>query len=174
MTILHCKLAAVAAGAVLLAGCGPAVDDPANPARLGNWKMEMKLEAVSINSMNIGRAMIASESEGRDLIEKVESTDEQSCIEPQLHEEGDLLDAVDGALDSCEVRDNSVSGGSRHAVLACTLNGDPVEAVVDSTLLADSGFSRIRATVAKPKPTGGEDRMSIIMNQTLTRTGDCS
>ena len=173
MAHVHARLGSVTVLAALLAGCGPSVDDPANVARLGNWTVEMKLDAVSLNSMNISRSTIAEQGEGRQLIEKVESTNEQSCVEPKLHEEGDLLGAVDGALDDCTITDNSITGNSRHAVLACTLNGDPVEAVVDSTLEAESGHSRIRATVSKPKPTGGADRMSIIMNQTLTRTGDC-
>ena len=173
MTCPTLRLFAAISATALLAGCGPAVDDPDNPARLGNWTIEMKLDAVSINNMNVGRAAIANESDGRELIEKVESKEEKSCVEPMLHEEGDLLEAV-SALDDCQVTDNSVTGSSRHAVLMCSLNGDAVEAVVDSTLGAESGFSRIRATISKPKPTGGADRMSIMMNQTMTRTGDCS
>lgn len=169
-SIYHLPAAALLA---LLTGCGPSVDDPANLPRLGNWTIETKLGAVSVNNMNIGRDQLAGQAEGRALIDKVESTEEQSCVEPTINNDDDLLEAATSALDDCAIVNSAINGTSRHVELSCTLNGNPAHAVLDMTIDAESGYSRFRATTSEPKPTGGRNSTSIMISQTLTRTGDC-
>ena len=155
-----------------LAGCAQ-VDVPENPAQLGHWVYETKMQSVSINSMTFDRER-ARQFGGAGMIDDIEKNEDHACIEPYLEDLDKAVNFAANELGSCEPIDGTDTLGGRHFEFQCQKDKLKARLVADGDLAATEGNLALVVTVRQPKPTGGDDIATMRFNTKMTRVGDCS
>ncbi|HEX8553663.1 MAG TPA: DUF3617 family protein [Sphingomonas sp.] len=179
------------AGAGMLAGCGlaaAAVDDTANPARLGAWTLKPELVSMNAGGQTIGRDKLAEmdsdfsglAADGPFGSRRDRSDDEQtaSCYEPGVDAKADIREVLNrGLIENCTVTDETREGNTRRAVLTCPYErfGSTGKATIATTarLDADAANTDIRISLDVQKSSGATERMTLRFEVKATRTGDC-
>lgn len=158
---------------VVLAGCGPKVDDPGNPALLGSWTVETRVTSIGLNNMNFSRAGFVANG-GEDMLKSIESSQVKACFEPAIKRDSDVIDSAENWFGDCAIVDSSGDAASRHATLTCERGGKTVAMTVDGTMGDQSGQANFSVRLSEVKPTGATESLSLRIAQTWTRTGDCA
>jgi hypothetical protein len=163
--------------AMALTGCGPKVDDAANPPQLGNWTVATSLESFNINGMNLSAATLASMDEDSGsaggLINRAAGNDERRCVEPRLSNDDAVLGLFHTSLSDCETTDSTASATTRHIIMRCQHRRKDVDVIIDATFEGTSGYANLRLTQSDTKASGATTSLGLGLRATLTRTGDC-
>lgn len=163
---------AILATTMLLGGCGPAVDNPGNAPRLGQWQHESKLLALVANDVWIDRA-------DAPFSLPPDKTEIKDCFEPTLKSgkeiSSDLLansqqmcrletfDEKEGKITSTGTCGPSVKGGM-------TITGT-IE--FDGREREEVAEAKVAVNMNVKDSSGTSERVRIAYQNKWTRIGDC-
>lgn len=154
-----------------LAACAETpVDDPANPARLGQWRIEQRFESLTAGNRTLNAAAMANEQGGEDIINGIRQDRTLACAEPDPRSEDRVVEQFSAGLGNCSARPSRAGGPMW---LQCRQNGFDARADLDPSFTADSGHVRVEIRVADKDGDGPDQATTVRAVQRWQRIGDC-
>jgi hypothetical protein len=161
-----------ALGALLLSGCGPFVDDPANPPLRGRWQRESKVTALVVNDIWVDRKKAPFRV-------PEDETEVRNCAEPAIRSNADInRELVNKAELQCHFGELERDGGSLSATGTCdpkSISGGTVSGTMEFAghLGNESADGRISATLFFRRASGDTERVRFGVETKWKRLGDC-
>ena len=173
------RTAVIMAG--LLAGCGNApgmIDDPANPAKLGTWRVVTTAQSMTINARS-GPGDGHPTQQGQ--LDEMGSRSTMTCGEPGIDSVEKLLAFYPQAMKirDCSVSDMTKEGASHATVMVCAGAGNgpsPPKVTVTGTMNLGEAEASAESELyfQGVKPTGETESGTISFKHSFERIGDCA
>lgn len=170
-------LLVIAAVGFLSAGAGggwfAASDNPDNPPLLGNWTVDTRVTSIGVNNMNYSRDGFAANG-GEDLLDSIESSETKACFEPAIKDDSDVVDSAEERFGDCDLVESSGDAANRHAALTCEKGRQSLDVTIDGSMDQSAGRATFSVRQSETKDSGATETMTLRVNQSWTRTGDCA
>lgn len=159
----------------LLAACAPAVDDPANPPRLGRWRDETRAIGVTLDDRSVPpEDLPAALRADMDQATKVDET----CVEPRMRNREEATQLLRARLPDCSVEEWNHDGYAVSGLARCAprkLDGVDVTPTVRAEGAVGATYIRldIQSIARIPEPSGSSHSAVLRLRRTLERIGDC-
>lgn len=170
-SVCHALLT-VGALPVLLGGCAPRTDDPANIPLRGHWQQETRLVALVVNDVWVDRKEVPVD------LPKDQVTDKK-CFEPKLRTVDEFNDSFGNKLKNCSFGDLKREGGDVAGEGTCSANagiGGTTSGKMELEVheKADKIDSRLGFTLFVKGRSGASERVRFGVTSNWKRLGDCA
>lgn len=158
--------------AVLLTGCGPAVDNAGNAPRLGQWQRESKLLTLVANDVWIDR-------KDAPFSLPPDSKEVKNCFEPTLKTKGEInRDMLANAEKMCSLETFDEKDGNLTATGSCgptEKSGMTVAGTIEVTgrEREESADAKVAVQLNVRDKSGASERVRVAYETKWTRIGDC-
>lgn len=157
---------------VLLAGCGPSVDNPGNAPRLGQWQRESKLLALVANDVWIDR-------KDAPFTLPPDSSEIKDCFEPALKSGKEVSsDLLANSQKMCRLETFEEKEGKLTSTGTCGPT-DRMGMTITGTIEFDgrereeSAEAKVAVLMNVKDKSGASERVRIAYQTKWTRLGDC-
>jgi len=160
------------AATLLIGGCGPATDNPANAPRLGQWQRESKLLVLVVNDLGIDRKEAPFSL-------PPDSTEIKDCFEPTLKSGREVnSDLLANSQKMCRLETFDEKEGRLNSTGTCgptEKNGMAVTGTIefDGREREESADAKVAVSMNVKDRTGTTDRVRLAYQTKWTRLGDC-
>lgn len=163
---------AILAVTMLLGSCGPAVDNPSNAPRLGQWQRESKLLALVANDVWIDRA-------DAPFSLPPDSKEIKDCFEPTLKSGKEISsDLLANSQKMCRLETFDEKEGKLISTGTCgpsNKDGMTITGTIDfeGREREESADAKVGVSMIVKDPSGTSERVRIAYQTKWTRLGDC-